>query len=142
MTEDETRKLVTEVKSEFEKFTEYSQRAQLDSFLSYYQNAPEFLHISSDGKMRNYEEFKTICTEYYQSLARQQISTTKERFHIIDTNTVIIGWTGNIIAWFRNGDMMEMNNYSVTNVIKRIAGRWKIIHSHESSLPPEMITKG
>ena len=40
----------------------YSEGAQLDLFLSCYDNSPTFIHISSDGKMRNYEEFKNICT--------------------------------------------------------------------------------
>jgi len=36
---------------------------------------------------------------------------------------------------------MNMYNYSATNVFKKIDGKWKIIHSHESALPPEIIKK-
>ena len=65
----------------------------------------------------------------------------QEKIHVIDTNLVIIGWTGNIIAQFKSGDIMKMNNYSITSVFKKIDNKWKVFHSHESALPPEIIKK-
>ena len=141
MTSAESKNIINEVKSVFVKITEYSQKAQLDSFLNCYADSPDFLHFSSDGKMRNYEEFKKICTEYYDSLKEQKVITIQEKFHVLDTNLVISGWTGNIIAQFKNGDTMKMNNYSITSLFKKIDGKWKVIHSHESALPPEIIKK-
>jgi ketosteroid isomerase-like protein len=138
MTKTESDHIIKEVKSVFDIIAKYSEEAQLDSFLSCYDNSPAFLHFSADGKMRNYEEFKKICSEYYTSLKQQKLSAITEKFNVIDTNLVIAGWTGNIIAQFKNGDTMIMNNYSITNVFKKIDGKWKIIHSHESSLPPEI----
>ncbi|TMI96697.1 MAG: hypothetical protein E6H06_03390 [Bacteroidetes bacterium] len=141
MTPAESDYIVREVKTVFDKMARYSEEAQLDDFLSYYDNSQSFLHCSADGKMRNYEDLKKICTEYYSSLKQQNLSTTTEKFNVVDANIVIVGWTGNIIAQFKNGDTMNMYNYSVTNVFKKIDGKWKIIHSHESALPPEIIKK-
>jgi ketosteroid isomerase-like protein len=141
MTESKTHDIVKDVKVTFDKMTEYSERAQSDLFLSYYDDSPAFLHISGDGKMRNYEEFQKVCAEYYNTLKEQKITTIREKIHVIDTNLVISGWTGNIIAEFKSGDIMKMNNYSITSVFKKIDNKWKIIHSHESSLPPEIIKK-
>jgi ketosteroid isomerase-like protein len=141
MTEAGSEQIIKEVKNIVEKMTGYSQKAQLDSFLSCYAHYPGFLHFSSDGKMRNYEEFKKICTGYYSSLKEQDVVTTREKFHVLDINLVISGWTGNIIARLKNGDTMNMYNYSITNVFKKIDGKWKVIHSHESALPPEIIKK-
>ena len=70
------------------------------------------------------------------------IKPIQEKFHVINTNLVILAWTGIIIAQFKNGDTMKMNNYSITSVFKKIDNKWKIIHSHESALPPEIIKKG
>ena len=142
MTEAQSENIIKDVKSIFDKMSQYSERAQLDSFLSCYDNSPAFLHFSSDGKMRNYEELRKVCTEYYNSLKEQKIMTIQEKTNVIDTNLVVVGWTGNIIAQFKNGDTMKMNNYSVTSVFKKIDNKWKVIHSHESSLPPEIIKKG
>lgn len=138
MSEAESDHIIKEVKNVFDEITKYSERAQLDSFLICYDNSTTFLHFSADGKMRNYEELKKICSEYYTSLKQQKLSTITEKFNVINTNLVIVSWTGNIIAEFKNGDRMIMNNYSVTSVFKKIDGKWKIIHSHESSLPPEI----
>ncbi len=131
--------IIKEIKAVSKKITRYSEEAKLDSFLSYYDSSPNFLHFSSDGKMSNYEEIKEACVAYYTSLRQQTISTVMEKINVLDTNLVIFGWTGNIVAQFKNGDIMKMNNYSITNVFKRIDGKWKIIHSHESALPPESI---
>ena len=138
MAEAEIHDIAKEVKDVFDKMTEYSESAQLDLFLNCYDNSRGFLHISSDGKMRNYEELKKICSEYYNALKEQKIITLREKIHIMDTNLVILGWTGNIIAQFKNGDIMKMNNYAITNIFKKIDNKWKIIHTHESSLPPEI----
>jgi hypothetical protein len=138
MTAEESENTIKEVKTVFDEIAKYSEEAQLDPFLSCYNNSPAFLHFSGDGRMRNYEEFKNICSEYYTSLKQQKLFTITEKFRVVDTDIVITGWTGNIIAQFKNGDTMIMNNYSVTNVFKTIDGKWKIIHSHESSLPPEI----
>ena len=77
MNEAESNQIIKEVKSIFDRMAQYSQNAQLESFLSCYDNSPAFLHFSSDGKMRNYEEFKNICTEYYSSLKKQKVITIR-----------------------------------------------------------------
>lgn len=141
MTEAEATQIIKEVKKISNKITEHTEKAQLDALLSYYAEDPDFLAFGSDGKMRNYEGFKKTCTEYYGSLQEQKVMTIEERFHVIDKNLVILGWMGNIEAHFRNGDIMKMNDYSVSNVFLKTDAQWKIIHSHESGLPPEIIKK-
>jgi len=131
-----------EVKSIADSLTRYSEKAQLDLFLKGYDDSPSFSHFSGDGKRRNYEELKNVCTEYYTALREQKISTLMEKIDVIDENLAIIGWTGNIIALLKNGDSIIMNNYAITNVFKKTDGQWKIIHSHESSLPPVITKKG
>ena len=140
MTTIESDQIINEVKTIVNKMTDSSRQAQLDSFLGYYHNSPSFLHISPDGKMRNYDECKQVCTEYYTALAQQKIVTISEKINVIDVNIVITGWSGNITAQFKNGETMILNNYSVSNMFKNIDGNWKIIQSHESSLQPEIIS--
>ena len=139
MTETETHDIEKNVKSIFDKITKYSAEAQLDLFLSCYDNSSTFLHFSSDGKMRNYEEFKKICADYYNALKAQKIVTMREKINVIDANLVVLDWSRNIVARFKNGDTMKMNNYSITSVFKKIDNKWKVIHSHESALPPDII---
>ena len=142
MQEVDTNQIAKEVKNVLNSLTRYSEEAQLDLFLNGYDKSPSFLQFSSDGKMRNYEELKEICTGYYTALKEQKVSTLMEKVNVVDEDLAIVGWTGNIVAQFKNGDSMIMNNYSITNVLKKIDGEWKIIHSHESALPPVIIKKG
>ena len=117
-----------DVKSVSDSLTRYSEEAQLDLFLNGYDHSPCFSHFSSEGKMRNYQELKEICTEYYTVLKEQKVSTLMEKIDVIDENLAVVGWTGNIIAQLKNGDSIIMNNYAITNLFKKTDGKWKIIH--------------
>ncbi|MDP4261695.1 MAG: nuclear transport factor 2 family protein [Bacteroidota bacterium] len=132
------KQIIAEVKKIPDAILHYAKIARADSLLQCYADSDEFLAVSSDGKMRNYDEFKKLNTEYYGLLKEQELSTTREAFHVIDANLVILGWTGNITAFFRNGDTMTMKEYSVTTIFRKIDNIWKVIHSHESCLPVEI----
>ena len=131
--------IVNEVKPLFADLTHYTETAQVDSFLRCYADIPDFLAVSGDGMIRNYGEFKKICKDYYDSVKEQKLVTIHEIFHVLDENTVVLCWSGNIDAFFKNGDVMKMPNYTVTFLFKKISGDWKVIHSHESALPPQII---
>ena len=141
MTKDESDRIIMDVKSTYNKISRHSQKAQLTSFLSYYHVSLHSLSFSADGNISNYEEFRKLCNEYYGSLKEQKIITIREKYHVIDRNLVIVGWTGNITAHFKNGDIVKMNNYSITSVFKKLNDEWKVIHDHESALPPVIIKK-
>jgi len=141
MRDTKTDTVIKEIKEIYGEITGHSENARVDAFLSFYDDSPSFLSISSEGKMSNYEEFKEACHEYYGALKEQTVTTIAQKFQVIDSTLVIVGWTGNIIARFLNGDIMNMRNYSITSVFRKMDGNWKIIHDHESALPPEIIKK-
>ena len=132
-------RIVYEVRHLFEYVTHYSETAQVGSFLYCYSETPDFLAVSGDGVIRNYEGFKKISENYYESLRTQKLSTTHETYRVLDERTVLLCWSGNIDAYFKNGDVWKMQNYTLTFIVKKASGEWKIIHSHESSLPHEII---
>jgi len=132
-------KIIAEVKKAADALSTYSASSQLDSLLACYADVKDFRAFSADGIMRNFDEFRKIATGFYDSVSRQQVSTIREDFSVIDSNLVIVSWLGNIDAFFKNGNTMKMKNYGVTFVFKKIDNQWKVIHSHESSLPPEIL---
>jgi len=138
MTVSDKKQIIKEVKKVSDTITRFCEKAQADSLLQCYADTDDFLAFSGDGKMRKYSEYKNLCTAYYNSVTGQEISTIHEVFHVIDPNLVILGWTGNINAFLKNGDVMRLKDYSVTFIFKKIGNQWKVIHSHESSLPPEI----
>lgn len=136
----DSKQAIVEVKKASAAITKFAGEAELNSLLQCYSDSHDFLAISIDGKCRNYNDFKKACTEYYQSLSGQKITTTNETYHAISICHVILTWTGDITAIFKNGDTMKMNDYTVTSIFRKTDNSWKVIHSQESSLPPE-ITK-
>jgi hypothetical protein len=135
-------RILNEVRLFADNLTQFSETAQLDSFLGCYADTPDFIAVGGDGIVRNYQDFKKICKDYYDLLKEQKLTTIREIFHILDNSTVLLCWSGNIDAFFKNGDFWKMQNYSVTSLYKKMNGQWKVIHSHESSLPPEVIKPG
>jgi hypothetical protein len=135
---DENR-ILNEVRLFARNLTHFSETAQLDIFLACYADSPDFIAISGDGVIRNYNEYKKICEDYYEALKNQKLNTVHEKFEILDEVTVLFCWSGNIDAYFKNGDTWKMKNYTVTYLFRKLNGAWKIIHSHETSLPPEII---
>jgi ketosteroid isomerase-like protein len=132
-------RIINEVRPLAENLTHYSETAQVDSFLRCYADTPDFLAVSADGVIRDYEEFKKICKDYYERIKEQKVTTTNEIFHVLDDMTVVLCSSVNIDAFFKNGDAWKMQNYTVTSLFKKISGKWKIIHSHESALPPQIV---
>ena len=47
--------------------TQYSEKAQLDSFFQWYSDSRDFLAFSVYGKIRNFNEFEKGCAEYCKS---------------------------------------------------------------------------
>ncbi len=137
MSKLDSEKIIKEVKKVSDSITHYSEKAQVNSLLKQYSDSPDFVAFSSDGKKRNFEDFKKICIEYYDSILKQDVTTIQETFNVINNGLVILSWTGNIHAYFKNGDVMNWKNYGLTSVFKKIAKDWKVIHSHESALPPK-----
>lgn len=127
--------IIEEVRKAAEDITKYAADANAEALLQCYCNTSEFMAVTSDGRCMNYEDFKQLCKEYYQWLQEQQISTMKEIYFVIDSKHVLLTWTGNIVAYFTNGDIFKMNCYTVTSLFKKVGGGWKVIHSQESSFP-------
>lgn len=135
----DTDQILNEVRAFADALTHYSETAKSDSFLRCYADIPDFLAISADGMIRNYEDFRKICKSYYESLKAQKINTTYIKYHVLDPDIVVFCWSGDIDAYFKNGDTMKMQNYTATYLCRKIGGEWKIIHSHDSALPAQII---
>jgi ketosteroid isomerase-like protein len=135
-------KIVDEIKIAYDRLTGHSAQADVGQFLRYYQDCPEFTHVSGEGRMSSHAEFERLCSAYYNALERQSIDTLQQRIDVLDAHIAVVAWTGNIRAALKNGDVILMTNYSVTSVFRKIDNAWKIIHAHESCPPPCVVKKG
>jgi len=131
--------VLREMKTLVENLIHYTETAQVGPLLGCYSASPDFLAVSPDGVIRNYTEFAKTCQDYYESLMQQKLTTNHHIFHVLDDTTVLWCWSGNIDAAFKNGDAWSMQHYTVTFLFKKTNGEWKVIHSHESGLAPQII---
>ena len=132
-------KILNEVGLVVKDLIHYSENAQSELFLRCYLASPDFVAVSADGMIRNYQDFSQVCKDYYASLKEQKSSTIHEIYHVVDEITVVFCWSGNIDAFFKNGDFWKMQQYTVTYLFRKIDKEWKIIHTHESALPVQMV---
>ncbi len=133
--------IINEVKQVCDSIVHSAELSQSDSLLQHYSDDEYFVAFGGDGRMRKYKEYKELCEKFYTAVSRQEFITLQESYNVIDSNLVIRSWMGNINAFFKNGDTMIMKDYGITAVFRRTGDGWKVIQSHESSLPPE-IKKG
>jgi len=128
-----------EVRKVSELITHLSEIADADSLLKLYSDNLDFVAFGSDGVKRTFDEFKTVCNDYYKTLKKQKFETVDENFYVVGSDIVISSWFGNIHAYLKSGATMDMKNCGVTNVFKKDSGEWKVIHSHESALLPKYL---
>jgi ketosteroid isomerase-like protein len=134
-----TDKIKNEVRAARALIAQGASRADLEAFLDGYEWGPEFFAIGGDGLIRDEAAFRAACTGYYISLEHQDEVTLREEVLVVSDDLAILSWQGDIKAFFKNGDQMNLKNYGISLVFRRKGGRWKVIHSHESSLPPEIL---
>lgn len=79
MTPAEVDHITAEVKRVYKRVTEHSEKAEWEAFLQHYDDSPEFLSISADGKMNTYAAFKELCSRYYSSLTAQRSGSLPDR---------------------------------------------------------------
>ena len=57
-------------------------------FITCYADIPEFLAVSGDGVVRNHEELKKICKDYYGNLKEQKLTTVREYYLVLDGSSL------------------------------------------------------
>jgi SnoaL-like domain len=138
MTAGEQEQIIQSVKQVADSIIRFAEEASANSLLDCYANSQDFLSCTGDGKMRNFEGFKDLCTKFYDSIKGQRIYTVQEKFHVMDRHLVIFAWTGSIHVFFKSGEILIMKEYALTCIFKKVDHQWKVIHSHESCLPGEI----
>jgi ketosteroid isomerase-like protein len=125
-----------EVTQAFQIILQNSERADLDAALRLYSDTPDFVGIFGDGTMNDYKAFEKANREYFDKVSKQQITMLKDKIIILSEDAAIYAWQGKCLVSLKSGRTMSMNPFAATLVFRRIGNEWKVVYSHESSLPP------
>jgi uncharacterized protein (TIGR02246 family) len=131
--QDAVKKEITQV---IDQQIQAASKLDADALMQSYWNSPDFILLSSNGSMADYQQMKNGTAEMYKSLSALKFTTIKDEFRFLPGNVVICSWLGKCEATFKTDDRATFDSYAITFVFQKLDNQWKIIHSHESASPP------
>lgn len=137
-TEKET--IENEVKTAFHAMLDACNKIDVNTGLQLYWNSPDFMGISLDGTIIDYEQFKKANEEYFAAIASYKFVTLKEYITILEDDLVLHSWQGSSESIQKTGEKMTFSNLGITSLFKKIEGLWKVIYYHESAMSPVITT--
>jgi len=108
----------------------------VETLLQPYWDSPDFVLVSTDGSMGNYQTAKNGTVEMFKLLASLKYTTVRDEFKFLPGNTVIYAWSGKSEFAFKTGEQARIDTYTITFVFRRMDNSWKIVYAHESASPP------
>ena len=108
----------------------------VEALLQPYWNSPDFVLVSTDGSMADYQTAKNGTVEMFKLLASLKYTTVKDEFRFLPGNTVIYAWSGKSEFAFKTGEQSRIDAYTITFVFRKMDNSWKIVYAHESASPP------
>jgi hypothetical protein len=127
-------------------------------WIDYYLDSPDWGMVNADGSRWDYQTFKNVQPDFFNSIISWKWTTTRQDFIFITKDIVICAWDGKDETIMKSGDKIAadsvLNNlyatdetmlmlgdkitfdpHAYTMVFKKIEGQWKIIYQHDSGIP-------
>jgi ketosteroid isomerase-like protein len=111
------------------------ERSDVRAILACYATHPDFplMYADSEGRLGDFEVLQRSVHEDLEGSGQVTINLRKEMITVLDADTALWSFQG---AWRggRGGTALQPECCTVSLVIKRLAGEWKIVYQHESGL--------
>ncbi len=85
-----------------------------------------------DSESYDYEGFVELANKILSGVDHQVMDTKEELITVLSKDCFVHYWKGFNGMYFKDGTSMEMEDFFLTYVYKKIDDKWKIIHAHES----------
>jgi uncharacterized protein (TIGR02246 family) len=129
-----------EIREVIDRLLQAADALDAEALLSSYWNSPDFILLTTQGSMVDYQGAKAGFAGMYQVLTALKFTTFKDEFRFISENTVLCAWTGKCDATYKTGERATIETYAFTFVFKKLDDQWKVVYSHESASPPVLVT--
>ncbi len=106
-----------------------------EGWLDYYSDSPDLQTVNADGSRWDYQTLKEFVPEWARSVTSFRWTTTRQDFIFITRDVVLCAWDGNDETVLKSGDKITFKPHAYTMVFRKIAGRWKMVYSHDSGVP-------
>lgn len=112
------------------------QNMDADALYQSYAESPDFIQISTEGTMVDFQNAKSLHAKWFTSLSSLKVTPVKETFRFLPCNTVIYLWLGKFEMTTKQGVRLKVDKFGITFIFRKVDGQWKVIHQQGSSLPP------
>jgi uncharacterized protein (TIGR02246 family) len=129
-----------EIREVLDRLLQTASTLDAEALLQSYWNSPDFILLTAQGSMVDYQGAKTGAAEMYKVLAALKFATVKDEFRFVSQSTVLCAWTGTCEITYKTGERAKIETYAITFVFKKMDNQWKVIYSHESASPPVLET--
>jgi ketosteroid isomerase-like protein len=138
MTAQEQETIKNEIRQVVNQILAATNKMDVDALLQPYWDSPEFLLVSAQGAMADYQTAKNGSAELFKVLDSLQYTTVRDEFRILSGTTVLYTWLGKCECAFKAGGKATIESYAITFLLRKMDSNWKIVYAHESaSLPIE-----
>ena len=142
MTEDQKEKVKEEINPVITQLFECVYQADFEKYLSFWDST-EFTYIMN-GQHADFKVFRDTNKQFWSELEYQKINILSEKLIIINQESAIYTLIGNDEAKFKNGDILKVDPYAASFLLKKVNGLWKIHHAHGSgqfsNIPKDLLT--
>lgn len=115
------------------------ERLDLESAMKAEADTPDFLYVDVDGRQYDKAGLRKLCADMLAGCTSEKIITHRERVHVLARDAAVFAWHGSVEFTQKDGTTLRVDPYSVTFLLKRMDGQWRILLQHESALPPQPV---
>ena len=101
-----------------------------------FANAPDFLMMGTDGSLCDYQTYLNNNVDYLMACSAFKLTTFKAEIRPLSRDTAIFAWAYRAEATLKTGEKDIVEHAGASFVFRKVAGEWKVVYYHESSLPP------
>ncbi len=96
-----------------------------------FEGSDSFIAIN-DGIKYSFQDYKKSNEDFFAAAKLQQFITRFQDVKVFDNDNALMTWSGSDVVTFKNDSTMNIKDYAVSFLMKRINGNWKVISAHES----------
>jgi hypothetical protein len=104
-------------------------------WFDYYLDSPDWGMANADGSRWDYQTTLKAQPDFFNAALSWKWTSIHENFIVLTKDIVICGWDGKDETVLKSGEKITYDPHTYTLIFKKVAGRWRVIYSHDSGVP-------
>ncbi len=114
-------------------------RCDLEAAMSGVADTPDVFYSDIDGSQADRAGLRKMGADAHVKISAVTFSTLGERTSILAPDTVLYTWHGAVDGAMKDGSAIRYDQMTMTILLRRTDGAWKVFHFHESALPAQPV---